>query len=460
MLRTASHELTHFIEKWSPEQYRNLRNFVYDTLNSRDSNTVKRLIAAQRDNAEKAGHKLSYDEASREVVADACEMLLRDSRAVERLANENLTLAQKIRDWVSDFVNKIKKAFEGVTARTVEARILEENIKEWSEIQALWDNALEDALRSSTEYGAQGENTVESEIQHSIRYTTDNRPVVVIEENILDGVPENEWVDIVKKTMSDNFVSGIPIKGRLIKVNRITKREYLNSNDTRKYKKKYPYIYKDKLNAASQLDEIIVASTNYVNEDLNHIRKKDNFKDFARGEVLMRISNRNYKANVLVAIDGKNEMVLYDIISFESSEFTTKKEAKSFTVAPKKDINDRLDLSSTDSISQNTKNVNDDIQFSLRGEQVSSNTLAKQLKRDYSTEVSVIDIRSFIDLVAEEQNKILSNQDYEDLWGRVVGFSKGILRKSKQLDIENQVKADEKVYVYFQTKLQAFFNSC
>ncbi|MBQ8228452.1 MAG: hypothetical protein IJZ88_05500 [Clostridia bacterium] len=460
MLRTASHELTHFIEKWSPEQYRNLRNFVYDTLNSRDSNTVKRLIAAQRDNAEKAGHKLSYDEASREVVADACEMLLRDSRAVERLANENLTLAQKIRDWVSDFVNKIKKAFEGVTARTVEARILEENIKEWSEIQALWDNALEDALRSSTEYGAQGENTVESEIQHSIRYTTDNRPVVVIEENILDGVPENEWVDIVKKTMSDNFVSGIPIKGRLIKVNRITKREYLNSNDTRKYKKKYPYIYKDKLNAASQLDEIIVASTNYVNEDLNHIRKKDNFKDFARGEVLMRISNRDYKANVLVAIDGKNEMVLYDIISFESSEFTTKKEAKSFTVAPKKDINDRLDLSSTDSISQNTKNVNDDIQFSLRGEQVSSNTLAKQLKRDYSTEVSVIDIRSFIDLVAEEQNKILSNQDYEDLWGRVVGFSKGILRKSKQLDIENQVKADEKVYVYFQTKLQAFFNSC
>ncbi|MBQ8782206.1 MAG: hypothetical protein IJZ57_00330 [Clostridia bacterium] len=202
MLRTASHELTHFIEKWSPEQYRNLRNFVYDTLNSRDSNTVKRLIAAQRDNAEKAGHKLSYDEASREVVADACEMLLKDSNAVERLAKENLTLARKIRDWVSDFVNKIKKAFEGVTARTIEARIFEENIRQWSEIQALWDNALEDALRSNTVIGTQGENTVETDggMEYSKRSYYDEYTSLVMRWANSAGTKEGDTKIFCKKS--------------------------------------------------------------------------------------------------------------------------------------------------------------------------------------------------------------------------------------------------------------------
>lgn len=164
MLRTASHELTHFVEQWSPSQYNNLRNFVYDTLNSQDANTVKRLIATQRANAEAAGHNLSYDDASREVVADACEMLLKDSNAVKNLAKENMTLAQKIKAWIDDFVKKMKKAFEGVSAKSEEARILEESIDGWSEIQKLWDDALEDAMRASTESGTLNKNSVENNI--------------------------------------------------------------------------------------------------------------------------------------------------------------------------------------------------------------------------------------------------------------------------------------------------------
>ena len=42
------------------------------------------------------------DGAMDEVVADACEMMLRDSEAVQQLAKENRSLAEKIRDWISD----------------------------------------------------------------------------------------------------------------------------------------------------------------------------------------------------------------------------------------------------------------------------------------------------------------------------------------------------------------------
>ena len=354
ILRTGGHELTHFIQHMSPEYYAGLKGFIVDSLNSADPNRTEQLISAKL----KALPKLSYDEVYDEVIADSCEMLLRDSKAIQKLARENMTLAQKIKAWIDDFVKNIKKAFEGVSAKSLEARQLEIILGDMTELQNMWDEALEDALRTSKEKGTANGTQENSNIKHSIRYTTDNKPVVVIEENILDRVPENEWVKTVKTVMSEKFSAGIPIKGRLVKVNRITKREYVNSNDTQKYEKKNPEIYKDKLNTASQLNEIVLASTNYINEAPNHSRKKDNFKDFARGEVLMRIGTNSYEANVIVALDGKNEMVLYDIVSFKPTNFTIKKEAKSLTVAPNKDINDSLDLTSNNSIPPTSENVN------------------------------------------------------------------------------------------------------
>ena len=52
----------------------------------------------------------------------------------------------------------------------------------------------------------------------SIEKTTDNKPVVIVEENILDRVPQDEWVDVVKDTIKEKFSNGIPIKGKLIKL--------------------------------------------------------------------------------------------------------------------------------------------------------------------------------------------------------------------------------------------------
>ena len=855
MLRTASHELTHFIEKWSPEQYRNLRNFVYETLNRNDPDTVRRLIAAQRINAEKAGHKLSYDEASREVVADACEMLLRDSNAVERLVNENLTLAQKIRDWVSDFVNKIKKAFEGVTARTVEARILEENIRQWSDIQALWDNALENALRSSTEYGAQGENVVETDniMEYSRRksYYDEYTSLVMRwansadrkegdtkifraksgeykllsangfggyvelatgsfkemrdfdEQTFYESEKDFDWYaeerrreqrryngsdELYENRRDDEFVDGqtgrelstVNIrtgneigssgdKGQSVK---FSNRQYLDAvesgdmetaqrmvdeaaegampdsiirdengklltvyhgspgkftvfshnkmnvngnahgrgfyfteekNMAEGYQKdggqllkgylnitkpmseekvtikksdlvkfikatceqearnlvadgsydsvndalpdtwvsNYVYTYGMNLNQAyKEVADIIYSNDNdidilaeisnvvgadialkkahevlgydgviYTNDRGTHeyvalisnqfksaepVTYDDNgnvillTERFDESKEDIRYSRRDYSYDSLISKPDMKITVVDDTVKYKPSKETRKniidtainnaasvgytnengnavvrvkdidtdviiskksvahgldrrleltapvilnigeilknaieinelnsreQSAKSsyilvgsaqgvngelfivrsvvnryanevtsvdvlYAVSTKKESagirpevtdDSALPTDSTISISNLLDYVNkyfsdilpeevlkhyghtrrpdgklgENVLFSLRGEQVSSNTLAKQLKRDYSTEVSATDIKNFIDLVAEEQNKILSNQDYEDLWGKVVEFSKGILRKSKQLDIENQVKADQ-----------------
>ena len=87
----------------------------------------------------------TYDEAVDEVVADGCEMLLRDTAAVQRLAEENRGLFQKIRSWLRKWLENIRKAFDGVGAEHAEAKALEKHLEE---LQKRWDDALVGASRN------------------------------------------------------------------------------------------------------------------------------------------------------------------------------------------------------------------------------------------------------------------------------------------------------------------------
>lgn len=210
----------------------------------------------------------------------------------------------------------------------------------------------------------------------SIRHTTDNKPVVIVEENILDGVPRNEWVHTAKEAIS-KFSGGIPVSGRLIKVNRITKQEYTYSENTKRYNRENPTRYKDKLNAANNLDEIVLASTNYVNEDLKHERK-DNFKEFARGDVLLQIGGRDYSAKVIVGFTTEKQMVLYDVIGFKTTDFTIKKVDVFRNIAQSERKSDSVNTSTTDNISQNANAVNISISKTTEKD---SQKLKKQLRK-------------------------------------------------------------------------------
>ena len=126
---------------------------------------------------------------------------------------------------------------------------------------------------------ANKEGFADDEVKYSIEYTTDNKPVVIVEDNILVGAPKSEWVKTVKKVIADKFPSGLPISGRLVKVNKITREEYTSSKYSKFLRDNDGNIYIDKFKSANNLDEIILATTNYINEDLNH-KRKDSIKDY------------------------------------------------------------------------------------------------------------------------------------------------------------------------------------
>ena len=178
ILKTMSHELTHFIQRNSG-QYEALKEFVANhVLESGDS--IERLARQKIDN-DSTG-ELTMDGAMDEVVADACEMMLRNTEAVQRLANENRSLAEKIRDWIGDFVKKLRAAFKGDRATHDEARAM---LDRMVELQKLWDDALVDAAKVK----AAKENTADyGDVQHSIREEFSDE----IDEWARSGMRENE----------------------------------------------------------------------------------------------------------------------------------------------------------------------------------------------------------------------------------------------------------------------------
>lgn len=122
MLRTFFHEFTHFIENWNPVQYNEFRRVVFDTLDQRGEN-VEKLIAGKQKNG------MSYDAASREVVAEAMTDILPDSHFMETLANEHKTIFQKLLDKLKEFLADIKDYFTSIEPNNSrEANALKETV--------------------------------------------------------------------------------------------------------------------------------------------------------------------------------------------------------------------------------------------------------------------------------------------------------------------------------------------
>ena len=146
ILRTTGHELTHYIKKWSPSQYNVLKNAVIAGLSK--SKPVDDLVLKKQMAYSEAGQNLGYEEALDEVVADACETMLRDPKWVRHLCAENRTLGEKIKQWVDNIIRLLKTAMKGVEANSEEAKALEASLEDYQKVQDIWISALKSATQA------------------------------------------------------------------------------------------------------------------------------------------------------------------------------------------------------------------------------------------------------------------------------------------------------------------------
>lgn len=146
---------------------------------------------------------------------------------------------------------------------------------------------LSTAINELEIYGEVGGDT-----KYSIKYDVDNRPYVVIDEDILEGVPKRDVVKTVSNVIRDKFSPGIQVGNNFIKVNARSRGEFVNSKTTQHYRKYNSPEFWDKMKSANNLDEIIWASRDYVEEGLAHERK-DSFDSFGRGKCKSQLPEEN-----------------------------------------------------------------------------------------------------------------------------------------------------------------------
>ena len=150
LLRTFSHEFTHFIEKWNPIKYNEFRRAVFDALDARavDGKNAHALIELKM---KETG--LGYEAASREVVADAMTDILPDSSFVQQLAEKHQTIFQKLLEKLKEFVQNLRDYFDSIAGnRDYAANALKDQIgdtvKYMDSIVQMWDQIAVEAVEN------------------------------------------------------------------------------------------------------------------------------------------------------------------------------------------------------------------------------------------------------------------------------------------------------------------------
>ncbi len=204
MVVTLAHELTHYIESFSPEQYAKLQEFAFSRLSEVTGQDINELIHLEKErirerrknlNQKQVSEEKLTEEAKSELVARSFEGMLTDAKAVKQLAQQDVGLFNKLKNKVMEFVSKIEKACrelldnngkykDGTVSK--EARELQKYAKEMREI---WVNALKDA----------GENvkTVESS---GSKYVYSDRESF---EKQVDKAVNGEWNSLNALYVSD-----------------------------------------------------------------------------------------------------------------------------------------------------------------------------------------------------------------------------------------------------------------
>lgn len=172
-----------------------------------------------------------------------------------------------------------------------------------------------------------------AERKYSIGKTVDNKPFVIVENDILDGVPESEWAKTVKDNLKQKFPHGVTVGRNQIQIDAQSRKELTYSGYTKWLRHNDPNAYGDKLRATDNADEILSASTDWTNEGANHSRS-DKMQNFARGKVLIRVGGNDYNAEVIVGTEASGKMRLYDILNLQATQITEKEMVAATTENP------------------------------------------------------------------------------------------------------------------------------
>lgn len=233
VLLTIAHELTHELRESNEVGYRELRDFVIEHM-VRSGTDIEQL--AREKISESGNPNMSLDDAVEEIVCNASERMLLNTKYAELMEKEKPHLFDAIRKWLSGLRDRILKIFEGEGYNKKnaykEAKILWDVM---DEMQEIWDRAMVQAQSSRLDGRQQRESGTESgtgaDVKSKFKASRQEQdaeelqrkyPNLDLNEDIseLDGVPAIE--------LTDGSVIPIPVNPQ--RGNRYTHVEFIEKN--------------------------------------------------------------------------------------------------------------------------------------------------------------------------------------------------------------------------------------
>lgn len=155
---TLSHELVHFIKKWSPQKFNIFAEFLMEQYASHGVSSAN-LLKQKMVELKTTDADLAYEE----MIADACETMLLDSNAVVKLMElrkSDLELFEKIKLHIYKILNDIREAYKslGYQPTSDEAKALLGMKDVLEKFYSLFEEAAVDATKNYQSLGTEGYN--------------------------------------------------------------------------------------------------------------------------------------------------------------------------------------------------------------------------------------------------------------------------------------------------------------
>lgn len=389
MFGTVLHEDYHWYNALDAEGAKAVQNTALEYLaKSEGFENVDELI---RDKVKDyAAQGLTYEQAAEELVADSWRGIFDSAESVTRWAEFQRAQAEKNADkagTIHKVMTAVKEMLNGIISRAKEALTLDPENRAALKAQRLAEaekRALQDAyfahaekamdnLRAAKENAAalKSEGAAKS-IRFEIKRDAAGETYIQIDEDILKGVPQENWKSVVKQAIKERFPDGFVRNGWTILNHKDGRNEFVWSKSSKALQWENPTVYADKMRMAANLDEIIATADEVYREPANH----KNAEAFNRGQIKIRVGTNAYEADVLTAIKPDTREIFYDIVNIKA----TKIEASGGTHVESEDSRSRLPETSNQSITQSTvesKENNAAVQKNVRYQLAEQDELAK-----------------------------------------------------------------------------------
>ena len=332
---TVLHEDYHWYNALDQEGARSLQDHALTYLAQMDGyESVDEMIRDKM--GIYASQKLTYEQAAEELVADAWRGIFATEADFKRWVEFQRGQAEKnagVRGSIHKVMNRVKNLLSDIISRAKEVLTIDPSnaaarkAKRLAEAQrrTLQDEyfahaekamdtlraAKENAAALKTESAAEGRN-----IRFSIQKDADGESYIKIDEDILNGVPQEDWKTVVKQAIKERYPNGFERNGWTIENTKESRKEFVWSKYTKALQWESSEMYADKMRMASNLDEIIQTADEVYREPANH----KNAEAFNRGKIKVMVGPNTYEADVVTAIKPENREIFYDIVNIEPTK--------------------------------------------------------------------------------------------------------------------------------------------